>query len=65
METVIKNISPGIIREKTIVQKLMYIRNKDIQCIPSVDYNEWTLNLLNQLIKVSKVVKPRIRKRYY
>ena len=60
-----KTVLPGIYRDKTVADKLIYIPNYDTQNTPSVDYNKWLkrLDTTNQnSIKVPKVVKLTYKK---
>ena len=51
---------PGIYRDKTMVNKLMYIRFSGLQLVV-----ETLGHLINQLTKSIKVSKNRLRKLYY
>ena len=46
------NTGSGILRDKTLADKLMYIPNNDTQITPSVYYNYWLKRYDTQLIKI-------------
>ena len=50
---------PGIWRDKTVDDKLIYIPNDDNEITPSVGQNYWLSTFINEAIIVPKDLKPK------